>query len=35
MHLSDERQMLFKRVEALIDGMPEPDFYEVAATRRK
>jgi len=35
MHLSDERQRLFKKVETLIDGMPEPDFYEVAATRRK
>ncbi len=23
------------RVETLIDGMPEPDFYEVVATRRK
>ena len=30
MHLSDERQMLFKKVETLIEGMPEPDFYEVA-----
>lgn len=28
MHLSDERQMLFKKVEALIDRMPEPYFYE-------
>jgi len=35
MHLSDERQMLFKKVEALIDGMPEPHFYEVVTTRRK
>lgn len=35
MHLSDERQMLFQKVETLIDGMPEPDFYEVVATYRK
>jgi len=35
MHLIDERQMLFKKVEALIDRMPEPHFYETAATRRK
>jgi len=35
MHLSDERQMLFKKVEALIDRMPEPYFYEAAAARRK
>lgn len=35
MHMSDERQMLFKKVETLIDGMPEPQFYEVVATRRK
>lgn len=35
MHLSDERQMLFKKVETLIEGMPEPLFYEVVATRRK
>ncbi|TSA47701.1 MAG: hypothetical protein D4R56_01750 [Deltaproteobacteria bacterium] len=35
MHLSDDRQALFKKVETLIDGMPEPHFYEVVATRRK
>ncbi|MCX5819447.1 MAG: antibiotic biosynthesis monooxygenase [Deltaproteobacteria bacterium] len=35
MHLSDERKMLFKKIETLIDGMPKPDFYEVVATRRK
>jgi len=35
MHLSDERQMLFKKVETLIDGMPEPHFYEVVASYRK
>ena len=35
MHLSDEHQMLFKKVETLIDGMPEPHFYEVAASYRK
>jgi quercetin dioxygenase-like cupin family protein/heme-degrading monooxygenase HmoA len=35
MHLSDERQMLFRNVETLIDGMPEPHFYEVVATQHK
>lgn len=35
MHLSDERQRLFKKVEALIDGMPEPDFYEVTVSYQK
>jgi quercetin dioxygenase-like cupin family protein/heme-degrading monooxygenase HmoA len=35
MHLSDDRQALFKKVETLIEGMPEPHFYEVVATRRK
>ena len=35
MHLSDDRQSLFKKVETLIDGMPEPHFYEVAASYRK
>jgi quercetin dioxygenase-like cupin family protein/heme-degrading monooxygenase HmoA len=35
MHLSDERQILFKKVETLIDGMPEPHFYEVLTTRRQ
>jgi quercetin dioxygenase-like cupin family protein/heme-degrading monooxygenase HmoA len=35
MHLSDERQMLFKKVETLIDGKPEPDFYEVVTTQHK
>lgn len=35
MHLSDDRQALFKKVETLIDGMPEPHFYEVVAARRK
>ncbi|MHB8828281.1 MAG: cupin domain-containing protein [Syntrophales bacterium] len=32
MHLSDDRQNLFKKVETLIDGMPEPDFYEVVVS---
>lgn len=35
MHLSDDRKALFKKVEKLIDGMPEPDFYEVVASYRK
>jgi len=35
MHLSDERQSLFGQVEKLIDGMLEPQFYNVAATRQK
>ncbi len=35
MHLSDDRQRLFKKVETLIDGMPEPHFYEVAVSYRK
>jgi len=35
MHLSDERQRLFKKAETLTDGMPEPHFYEVAASCRK
>ena len=35
MHLSDERQALFGQVEKLIDGMPEPQFYNVVTTRRK
>ncbi len=32
MHLSDDREALFKKVEALIDGMPKPHFYEVTAS---
>ena len=35
MHLSDERRSLFKKVETLLDGMPEPHFYEVVASYRK
>lgn len=35
MYLSDDRQRLFKKVETLIDGMPEPLFYEVAASRHQ
>ena len=35
MHLSDDRQRLFKKVETLIDGMPEPHFYEVVVSYRK
>jgi hypothetical protein len=35
MHLSDDRQALFKRVETLIDGRPEPHFYEVVVSYRK
>lgn len=29
MHLSDERQRAWDRVEALLDGSPKPAFYEV------
>ena len=35
MHLSDDREALFKKVETLIDGMPEPHFYCVAASYRR
>jgi quercetin dioxygenase-like cupin family protein/heme-degrading monooxygenase HmoA len=35
MHLSADRQSLFKKVETLLDGMPEPHFYEVVASYRK
>jgi quercetin dioxygenase-like cupin family protein/heme-degrading monooxygenase HmoA len=35
MHLSDDRQALFKKVETLIEGMPEPNFYVVAVSYRK
>lgn len=35
MHLSDDRQALFKKVETLIEGMPEPHFYEVVVSYRK
>jgi antibiotic biosynthesis monooxygenase (ABM) superfamily enzyme len=35
MHLSDDRQALFKKVETLIDGRPEPHFYEVVVSYRK
>mgnify|MGYP001044999231 CR=1 FL=1 len=29
MHLSDERQKAWERVEPLLEGSPTPDFYEV------
>jgi len=29
MHLSDERQKTWERVEPLLGGSPTPDFYEV------
>lgn len=29
MHLSDERQKAWKKVEPLLDGVPTPNFYEV------
>lgn len=35
MHLSDDRQALFEKVETLIEGGPEPHFYEVVASYRK
>lgn len=35
MHLSDDRQALFRKVKTLIDGMPEPDFFKVTVSYRK
>ncbi len=35
MHLSDERQMAWKKVEPLFDGSPVPNFYEVIITSEK
>lgn len=35
MHLSDDRQALFKKVETLIEGGPEPHFYEIVVSFRK
>lgn len=35
MHLSEERQALFGQVEPLIEGKPEPHFYEIVVSVRK
>jgi len=34
MHLSDERQEAWKRVEPLLEGAPIPNFYEVLLIQR-
>ncbi|HSQ49091.1 MAG TPA: hypothetical protein VLL96_05345 [Candidatus Deferrimicrobiaceae bacterium] len=34
MHLSEERQKAWKKVEPLLDGEPTPNFYEVIETQR-
>jgi heme-degrading monooxygenase HmoA len=35
MHLSDERQKAWAKVEPLLDGSPKPHFYEVAIVTEK
>lgn len=35
MHLSDERQKAWARVEPLLEGKPTPGFYEVIITSEK
>lgn len=35
MHLSDARQKAWEKVEPLLDGAPEPGFYEVIITSEK
>jgi len=35
MHLSDERQKAWARVEPLLEGSPTPSFYEVIITSEK
>ncbi len=35
MHLSDERQKAWAKVEPLLDGTPTPSFYEVAISSDK
>ena len=35
MHLSDERQKAWARVELLLDGAPTPHFYEVIITSER
>ena len=35
MHLSDDRQKAWAKVEPLLEGTPTPHFYEVIITSRK
>lgn len=35
MHLSDERQEAWAKVEPLLDGTPTPNFYEVIISSEK
>lgn len=35
MHLSDERQKAWAKVEPLLDGAPTPSFYEVIVASEK
>lgn len=35
MHLSDERQKAWARVEPLLEGSPSPHFYEVVIASEK
>ncbi len=35
MHLSDERQKAWAKVEPLLEGAPTPSFYEVVITSKK
>jgi len=35
MHLSEERQKAWEKVEPLLDGSPTPGFYEVLITSEK
>ena len=35
MHLSDERQRTWEKVEPLLSGTPTPHFYEVIITSKK
>ncbi len=35
MHMSQDREEAFKRVQPLLDGRPTPHFYEVVISHRK
>jgi len=35
MHLSEERQKAWAKVEPLLEGSPKPHFYKVVATSEK
>jgi len=35
MHLSDERQKAWAKVEPLLEGSPKPHFYEVIISSEK